>query len=143
VLRLSVCAHLSVVAVDICYIYGAVTHTCEQYIPIRLTDEERQMLAVLENALNVSEYTDHVDVFSRKSKVCVSQVSTTVSTQHDIDLLLQLERMMDQLAEILTLASGLQLCNNLVKGEQLLARKLRENVPFFQDMFEVRECPVR
>lgn len=36
------------------------------YIPLRLTPQERALLTVLEQTLNVSEYTDHVDVASSR-----------------------------------------------------------------------------
>lgn len=88
-----------------------------KFIPVRLSDEERAMLAVLENALNVSEYTDNVDVFSRKSK---------------------LERILEEMVDVLTLSCGLTLCSNLTKGENLLGRSIRDNIEFFQDLFEVR-----
>ncbi|CAM9687403.1 unnamed protein product [Ascophyllum nodosum] len=36
-----------------------------RFIPLRLNERERGLLAMLKGALNVSEYTDRVDVFSR------------------------------------------------------------------------------
>jgi len=41
-----------------------------KYIPVRLNLKERKMLRLLEAALQVSEYTDKVDIISFKGKVC-------------------------------------------------------------------------
>lgn len=45
------------------------------FIPMRLTEKERKMLEVLENALEVCEYTDVVDVtFSHTKKSKLSRI---------------------------------------------------------------------
>lgn len=89
-------------------------------IPMRLTIEERRLLNVLENALEVTEYTDNVDVtFSH----------TKQSKQ---------SRIIEGLVDTLSIACGLLLSNNLSKGESLMEGKtLTENVPFFSDLFEI------
>ena len=92
-----------------------ITHCC-----MRLTDEERKLLAVLENALEVCEYTDVVDVtfsHTRKSKQ---------------------SRIIESLIDILSISCGLLMSNNLNKGEALLAGKtLNDNVPLFAEIFEI------
>jgi hypothetical protein len=47
-----------------------------KFIPLRLTFEERKFLRLLDAALNVSEYTDKIDViiYSDKSKRIVAQI---------------------------------------------------------------------
>jgi hypothetical protein len=87
---------------------------------MRLTDDERKLLAVLENALEVCEYTDVVDVtfsHTRKSKQA---------------------RIIESLVDILSISCGLLMSNNLNKGEALLAGKtLNDNVPLFAEIFEI------
>ena len=91
-----------------------------KYIPLRLTEDERRMLTVLESALEVSEYTDVVDVvFSHRGKN-------------------RLTRIMDSLIDFLSITSGLMVAGNLVKGESLVkGKELGDNVPFFRDLFEI------
>lgn len=50
----------------------------------------------------------------------------------------QLERILEEMVDVLTLSCGLTLCSNLTKGENLLGRSIRDNIDFFQDLFEVR-----
>lgn len=91
-----------------------------KYIPLRLTEDERRMLTVLESALEVSEYTDAVDVVfshSRKNRYT---------------------RIIESLVDFLSITSGLMVAGNLVKGESLVkGKELSENVPFFRDLFEI------
>ena len=84
---------------------------------MRLTDEERSLLKILENALEVSEYTDNVDVFARSSKI---------------------DRIISSLVDMLSICSGLMVAKNLNRGEHLMKDKsLAKNIDFFRDMFEV------
>ena len=84
---------------------------------MRLTQEERVVLGVLENALDVSEYTDTVDIYGRQPKA---------------------DRIISGLVDMLSICSGLMVCSNLAKGENLMKTKsLADNIHFFRNMFEV------
>lgn len=87
-----------------------------KYVPLRLTESERLKLGTLIAALKVSEYTDEVDTFSRRSKS---------------------NRIVDAIHDVLCIASGLAVSGNPSKGKQLLRSDLRENAEFFRDLFEI------
>ena len=71
------------------------------HIPMRLTEEERKLLAVLENALDVCEYTDVVDV----------TFSHTRKNKH--------ARIIESLVDVLSISCGLLMSNNLTKGKYM------------------------
>ena len=78
------------------------------------------MLNILENALEVSEYTDVVDV-------TFSHLRTSKSS-----------RILTSLVDTLAISCGLIMSNNLSDGESLLEDKqMEDNVPLFAEIFEV------
>ena len=101
-----------------------------KHIPMRLTEEERKLLAVLENALDVCEYTDVVDV----------TFSHTRKNKH--------ARIMESLVDVLSISCGLLMSNNLTKGKYMTsdAKRFRcsmttlTSLPLF---FYVRPLPLR
>lgn len=85
-----------------------------KYIPLRLKYEERKFLRLLEAGLNVSEYTDKVDVviYGSKSKRIVAQIK-----------------------ELCSILSGLVLAADYKVGQQLFQdRDFEGNREFFQTM---------
>lgn len=80
-------------------------HTLVGYIPCRLDADERRLLNILENALDVSEYTDTVDV-------TFSHLRTSKKS-----------RIFTSLMDILSIASGLIISNDLSAGENLFSEK--------------------
>jgi len=88
-----------------------------QFIPLRLTLEERKYLRLLESALNVSMYTDKVDIVSSKAK----------ST-----------RIKEQLRDICSILSGLLVAHDYRAGAALVKDKnFEDNAVFFQSVFEL------
>jgi len=88
-----------------------------KYIPLRLTLDERKKLRLCEAALNVSEYTDKVDILIWKSKS---------------------GRIHEQIRDICAILSGLAVAANYHAGQELIAnRDFKANEKYFQNVFEI------
>ena len=94
------------------------------WVPMRLLPEERELLQTLEGVLEVSEYTDKVDV-----SFDYFGWRTGGSQKAEI-----IDR---ELEEVLHLVLGMCVAGNYAKGKRLLERELAENVEFFQTVFEI------
>ena len=88
-----------------------------KYIPLRLAYEERPLLRLLESALQVSDYTDRVDVGV--------ELSST-------------RKMALQVKHMCALLSGLVTSQDVVAGEELLkSRDFAKHYEFFAKVFEI------
>eukprot|EP01125_Pyxidicula_operculata_P009456 TRINITY_DN3119_c1_g1_i4.p1 TRINITY_DN3119_c1_g1~~TRINITY_DN3119_c1_g1_i4.p1 ORF type:complete len:620 (-),score=166.80 TRINITY_DN3119_c1_g1_i4:204-1931(-) len=90
-----------------------------KYIPLRLTENERQMLNILLGALSSSEYTDHVDVRTNRNK---AGIITT------------------QIGNILSYISGFSFACDLKWDDKKVVfnnKQFEENEVLFQSVFEV------
>lgn len=137
-----------------------------RYIPLRLTLEERKFLRLLEATLNVSEYTDKVDIISSKDKVrctdtlhagrAFSLLPLPLATLHQLSTLThlsppcavlllpllplspQMTRIKEQLRDLCSILSGLVVANDYKLGQKLLKDKeFSDNEAFFQNVFEL------
>lgn len=87
------------------------------YVPMRLTEDERSLFNLLDASLNVSEYTDKVDVLSYRSPV---------------------KRVIHELNEIFSILSGMMIANDFRKGRRLVqSKKFEDNEEFFRQVFEI------
>lgn len=88
-----------------------------KYIPLRLDLTERKKLRLLEAALNVSEYTDKVDIFSQTSRA---------------------KRIHGQLREICAILCGLVVASDYNEGQKLIeSHDFFQFADFFQEIFEI------
>ncbi|KAJ2538573.1 hypothetical protein EV175_006454, partial [Coemansia sp. RSA 1933] len=88
-----------------------------KYIPLRLTLRERKYLRLLEAALNVSEYTDKIDVLMYSNKA---------------------KRIVGQIKELCAILSGLVLSTDYKAGQVLFEeRQFHENSEFYEKIFEI------
>jgi hypothetical protein len=113
-----------------------------KYIPLRLTEEERQLLSVLHGALDVSEYTDNVDVLdsdygSRFWGWGFGFWSQPYS-KHERGGPSRSELINREFEEMFNLLLGLNVCANYRVGAQLLTDDSDDRrVEFIQRIFEI------
>jgi len=109
-----------------------------KYTPLRLTEEERVLLKLMEGVLEVSEYTDKVDVshndygwgFGFWSFSSYSSVRTNSDSKTDV--------IRRELNEVFSLLSGMYTSLNLQRGQKLITdRDFKDNEEFFQRAFEI------
>ncbi|EKX41270.1 hypothetical protein GUITHDRAFT_96082 [Guillardia theta CCMP2712] len=92
-----------------------------KYIPLRVSGEERTLLKLLEGALEVSEYTDKVDVVRGWS---------FRNTKADV--------IREEIADLLQLLLGLIVAGNPTKGSEIVKNKqISQNEEFFQRVLEI------
>jgi len=88
-----------------------------KYIPLRLTLPQRKLLRLCEATLNVSEYTDKVDILTWKSKT---------------------GRIHEQIRDICAILSGLAVAADYEVGQKMIKdRTFEENSEFFSTVFEI------
>ncbi|KAJ1677116.1 hypothetical protein EV182_006843, partial [Spiromyces aspiralis] len=88
-----------------------------KYIPVRLTINEKKYLRLLEASLNVSEYTDKIDILSYGNKT---------------------KRIVAQIKSLCAILSGLVLSSDYRAGQQLFQNKcFGDNKEFYQKIFEI------
>ncbi|KAJ1920955.1 hypothetical protein H4219_001008 [Mycoemilia scoparia] len=88
-----------------------------KYIPVRLTLNEKKYLRLIEAALNVSEYTDKIDILSYGNKN---------------------KRIVAQIKSLCAILSGLVLSSDYKAGQKLFQdKKFEDNKEFYQKIFEI------
>lgn len=88
------------------------------FIPIRISEEERSLLRILEESLTISQYTDKVNVYTHgnSARIIADEIESLLST-------------------ILALAIAQD--HRSVKRSLLTSPRLRDHAAFFQRVFEI------
>lgn len=85
-------------------------------VPLRLTESERIIWSILNQSLEVSEYTDKVDVYCSGSKV---------------------KRMATEINQLCAIVSGLVVAHTYDRGQKCVAKDFKGNSQMYQRIFEL------
>eukprot|EP01083_Nonionella_stella_P053015 140458_1 len=104
--------------------FGSASHISREwmaerakFIPLRLALRERKFMRLVDSMLDVSEYTDRVDIISSSSKR---------------------QRIVVQLKEVCAILTGLVVACDYKEGQKLLkSPTFKDNAVFFQRVFEI------
>lgn len=108
-----------------------------RFVPLRLTDDERALLKLLDGALKVSMYTDKVDVTTSYGggggfyggSFSMMGGFGSVSKKTDV--------MRDELRNVASLLLGMVVVQDYKRGKNLVKHSIEENAEFFQTIFEI------
>eukprot|EP00750_Incisomonas_marina_P008851 INCI15718.1.p1 GENE.INCI15718.1~~INCI15718.1.p1 ORF type:complete len:605 (-),score=106.35 INCI15718.1:542-2218(-) len=101
-----------------------------KFVPVRLDSEERRLLRLVEGALDISEYTDRVDIAGNMMGYS-SYFGSRAHAGNKSGVII------DQLREILRLLTGLELATNFKHGRELGQGLIADDSAFYSHMFEV------
>lgn len=111
-----------------------------KYIPLRLDEDERQLLNILEGALEVSEYTDNVDVADSDygGRYWGFSFWNQPYSKHERGGPSRNDLIKQELQEVFDLLTGLYQSSDYRLGSQLLKSEDEESmITFLQKIFEV------
>jgi hypothetical protein len=99
-----------------------------KYIPLRLTEEERSLLSILLGGLEISEYTDKVDVSNR---MYGSMYFSATAGQGKSSV------MKKEIGDMISFITGLYVAQNFAKGQKLSDANDEATNEFFRHIFEL------
>lgn len=105
-----------------------------KFIPMRLLEEERKLLRLIEGAMEISEYTDKVDVSNNDYGFgfMFFYSNREVAPRNKDDIIKR------ELDEIFSLLMGLYTSDNFKAGQRMIEeKKFKDNERFFQRVFEI------
>jgi len=87
-----------------------------KFVPLRLNPLERALLDIVEGCMDVSEYTDNVDIMTWRNKDAIK---------------------VKGLRDVAAILSGLIVTHDFSKGKAMVVKSFKDNEALFQEIFEI------